>query len=283
MIFRKNNLFDNVKNDYDIPMDTITEDYETDIAKIKNSVFEQIGVKPKKAFPKKRMFIIPAAAVITLSAVGVVVVNGSRTVPKYPSAMTLTSDEYNELLEKHSKIPRILDVPMPSDEEKEIINRLQDEYVDLYQSAITKYTEETSWTSDEWVKKESALIKAGEDVVMSLGERTLTILKKYGFINEHTILEDFYQSDAKNLINICCDSMDTASMTTEEKMILKFFVSQIYRFVDLSADSDTAFQESVEERMELYYIPFIDGWTAHSYERDNYYITFEQESETESS
>ena len=40
MIYRKNNIFDKVKNDYDIPVGSVAEVCDVDIEKIKKNVFE---------------------------------------------------------------------------------------------------------------------------------------------------------------------------------------------------------------------------------------------------
>ena len=114
MIYRKNNIFDKVRNDYDIPAETVTEVCDVNIDKIKKNVFAEIHAKPKKTYYKKRVLIIIAAALITAGAGSLIIVNGSKPVPKNQNQ--LTSDEYREWIQR-SKMPRVLNVPMPSDEE----------------------------------------------------------------------------------------------------------------------------------------------------------------------
>lgn len=263
MIYRKNNIFDKVKDDYNIPVETVTEKCDMDIEKIRKNVFDQIGIQPKKTHRKRHIFIILAAAFITVGAVGAVAVNGSKPVPIEP--VWLESDEYNDWISKNSNIPRVLNVPMPSDEEKVIIAKIQDEYVDLYQSALHKYPN-TLYVGE-------ANMNAHEDVVKSLFERTSNIFEKYnyGSFDEN--------DDIIQIINICCNAMDNKDMTVEEKFILKFFVRQIYEFIETG---DERFCEYVREKMELTFIPFIDIYTAHSYEKDIYYINIEKTEEESS-
>ena len=98
MIYRKNNIFDKVKNDYDIPVESVAEVCDVDIGKIKKNVFAEIHEKPKKTYYKKRVFIIIAAALITVGAGGLIIANGSKPVPK--NSNQLTSDEYGEWIQR---------------------------------------------------------------------------------------------------------------------------------------------------------------------------------------
>lgn len=264
MIYRKNNLFDSVQNDYHIPVETVTEACSMDIEKIRKNVFAKIDVNEKKIKRSKRIFIIIAAALITLSTAGLIAVNGSKPVPKYPNQ--LESDDYNEWIEKNSKIPKVLNIPMPSDEEKIIIDKIQDEYVDFYKNAFQKYSE----TLDAY----EARFCAEEDVIKDIFEKTSTILEKYnyGSVDEN--------DDMIQIIKICCNAMDNPSISLEEKITLKFFVKQTYNFADTD---DKNFFEYVDEKMNLTFIPVIDIYTAYSYEVDKYYIKFEEESQSESS
>ena len=218
MIYRKNNIFDKVRNDYDIPAETVTEVCDVNIDKIKKNVFAEIHAKPKKTYYKKRVLIIIAAALITAGAGSLIIVNGSKPVPKNQNQ--LTSDEYREWIQR-SKMPRVLNVPMPSDEEKAVIDKIQDEYVDLYGNALQDYS--------ETLDSENAQFKAEEDVIKSLFEKASFISEKYGYgsFNENG---------------------DIAEMI-----------------------------------MELTFIPFIGIYTAHSYEKDKYYIYLDEISESESS
>lgn len=245
MIYRKNNIFDKVRNDYDIPVESVAEVCEMDIGRIKKNVFDEIGVKSKKVYHKKRVFIMIAAAV-TVCVASVIVVNGSKPVPR--EIHQLESDEYFEWTEKNSKIPRVLNVPMPSDEEKAVIDKIQDEYVDIYKTALQKYSAAFD--------KHEAQFKAEEDVVKSLFERTMSIFKKYGY---DTFDEN---DDIMQIINICCNAAENQKMTLEEKIILKFFLKQV-------SDID---DEYIREKIDLTFIPVIDIYTGYSYEKDKYYI-----------
>ena len=263
MIYRKNNIFDKVRNDYDIPAETVTEVCDVNIDKIKKNVFAEIHAKPKKTYYKKRVLIIIAAALITAGAGSLIIVNGSKPVPKNQNQ--LTSDEYREWIQR-SKMPRVLNVPMPSDEEKAVIDKIQDEYVDLYGNALQDYS--------ETLDSENAQFKAEEDVIKSLFEKASFISEKYGYgsFNEN--------GDIAEMIKICCNAMENEKITLEEKITLKFFVRQTYEFVETG---DENFSEYVKEKMELTFIPFIDIYTAHSYEKDKYYIYLDEISESESS
>ena len=263
MIYRKNNIFDKVRNDYDIPAETVTEVCDVNIDKIKKNVFAEIHAKPKKTYYKKRVLIIIAAALITAGAGSLIIVNGSKPVPKNQNQ--LTSDEYREWIQR-SKMPRVLNVPMPSDEEKAVIDKIQDEYVDLYGNALQDYS--------ETLDSENAQFKAEEDVIKSLFEKASFISEKYGYgsFNEN--------GDIAEMIKICCNAMENEKITLEEKITLKFFVRQTYEFVETG---DENFSEYVKEKMELTFIPFIGIYTAHSYEKDKYYIYLDEISESESS
>ena len=263
MIYRKNNIFDKVRNDYDIPAETVTEVCDVNIDKIKKNVFAEIHAKPKKTYYKKRVLIIIAAALITAGAGSLIIVNGSKPVPKNQNQ--LTSDEYREWIQR-SKMPRVLNVPMPSDEEKAVIDKIQDEYVDLYGNALQDYS--------ETLDSENAQFKAEEDVIKSLFEKASFISEKYGYgsFNEN--------GDIAEMIKICCNAMENEKMTLEEKITLKFFVRQTYEFVETG---DESFSRYVKEKMELTFIPFISIYTAHSYEKDKYYIHNDEISESESS
>ena len=263
MIYRKNNIFDKVRKDYDIPAETVTEVCDVNIDKIKKNVFAEIHAKPKKTYYKKRVLIIIAAALITAGAGSLIIVNGSKPVPKTPNQ--LTSDEYREWIQR-SKMPRVLNVPMPSDEEKAVIDKIQDEYVDLYGNALQDYS--------ETLDSENAQFKAEEDVIKSLFEKASFISEKYGYgsFNEN--------GDIAEMIKICCNAMENEKITLEEKITLKFFVRQTYEFVETG---DENFSEYVKEKMELTFIPFIGIYTAHSYEKDKYYIYLDEISESESS
>ena len=263
MIYRKNNIFDKVRNDYDIPAETVTEVCDVNIDKIKKNVFAEIHAKPKKTYYKKRVLIIIAAALITAGAGSLIIVNGSKPVPKNQNQ--LTSDEYREWIQR-SKMPRVLNVPMPSDEEKAVIDKIQDEYVDLYGNALQDYS--------ETLDSENAQFKAEEDVIKSLFEKASFISEKYGYgsFDEN--------DDIMKVIKICCNAMENEKMTLEEKITLKFFVRQTYEFVETG---DESFSRYVKEKMELTFIPFISIYTAHSYEKDKYYIHNDEISESESS
>ena len=256
MIYRKNNIFDKVRNDYDIPAETVTEVCDVNIDKIKKNVFAEIHENPKKTYHKKRVFIIIAAALITVGAGGLIIANGSKPVPKTPNQ--LTSDEYREWIQR-SKMPRVLNVPMPSDEEKAVIDKIQDEYVDIYKTALQKYSAA--------LDKHEAQFKAEEDVVKSLFERTMSIFKKcgYGTFDEN--------DDIMQIINICCNAAENQKMTLEEKIILKFFLKQV-------SDID---DEYIREKIDLTFIPVIDRYTGYSYEKDKYYIYPVEISDSESS
>ena len=82
------------------------------------------------------------------------------------------------------------------------------------------------------------------------------------------------------MIKICCKAVENEKMTLEEKITLKFFVRQIYELVETN---DENFCEYVKESMKLTFIPFIDIYTAYSYEKDKYYIHPDEISESESS
>ena len=263
MIYRKNNIFDKVRNDYDIPAETVTEVCDVNIDKIKKNVFAEIHAKPKKTYYKKRVLIIIAAALITAGAGSLIIVNGSKPVPKNQNQ--LTSDEYREWIQR-SKMPRVLNVPMPSDEEKAVIDKIQDEYVDLYGNALQDYS--------ETLDSENAQFKAEEDVIKNLFEKASFISPKYGYgsFDEN--------DDIMKVIKICCNAMENEKMTLEEKITLKFFVRQTYEFVETG---DESFSRYVKEKMELTFIPFISIYTAHSYEKDKYYIHNDEISESESS
>ena len=263
MIYRKNNIFDKVKNDYDIPVESVAEVCDVDIGKIKKNVFAEIHGKPKKTYYKKRVFIIIAAALITVGAGGLIIANGSKPVPKTPNQ--LTSDEYREWIQR-SKMPRVLNVPMPSDEEKAVIDKVQDEYVDLYRNALQGYS--------ETLDSENAQFKAEEDVIKSLFEKASFISEKYGYgsFNEN--------SDIAEMIKTCCKAAENEKITLEEKITLKFFVRQTYEFVETG---DENFSKYVKEKMELTFIPYISIYTAYSYEKDKYYIHNDEISESESS
>ena len=263
MIYRKNNIFDKVRNDYDIPAETVTEVCDVNIDKIKKNVFAEIHAKPKKTYYKKRVLIIIAAALITAGAGSLVIVNGSKPVPKNQNQ--LTSDEYREWIQR-SKMPRVLNVPMPSDEEKAVIDKMQDEYVDLYRNALQSYS--------KTLDTENAQFKAEEDIVKNLFEKASAIFEKYGYgsFDEN--------DDIMKVIKICCNAMENEKMTLEEKITLKFFVRQTYEFVETG---DESFSRYVKEKMELTFIPFISIYTAHSYEKDKYYIHNDEISESESS
>ena len=263
MIYRKNNIFDKVRNDYDIPAETVTEVCDVNIDKIKKNVFAEIHAKPKKTYYKKRVLIIIAAALITAGAGSLIIVNGSKPVPKNQNQ--LTSDEYREWIQR-SKMPGVLNVPMPSDEEKAVIDKIQDEYVDLYRNALQSYS--------KTLDTENAQFKAEEDVIKSLFEKASFISEKYGYgsFDEN--------DDIMKVIKICCNAMENEKMTLEEKITLKFFVRQTYEFVETG---DESFSRYVKEKMELTFIPFISIYTAHSYEKDKYYIHNDAISERESS
>ena len=263
MIYRKNNIFDKVRNDYDIPAETVTEVCDVNIDKIKKNVFAEIHATPKKTYYKKRVLIIIAAALITAGAGSLIIVNGSKPVPKTPNQ--LTSDEYREWIQR-SKMPRVLNVPMPSDEEKAVIDKMQDEYVDLYRNALQSYS--------KTLDTENAQFKAEEDIVKNLFEKASAIFEKYGYgsFDEN--------DDIMKVIKICCNAMENEKMTLEEKITLKFFVRQTYEFVETG---DESFSRYVKEKMELTFIPFISIYTAHSYEKDKYYIHNDEISESESS
>ena len=263
MIYRKNNIFDKVRNDYDIPAETVTEVCDVNIDKIKKNVFAEIHAKPKKTYYKKRVLIIIAAALITAGAGSLIIVNGSKPVPKNQNQ--LTSDEYREWIQR-SKMPRVLNVPMPSDEEKAVIDKMQDEYVDLYRNALQSYS--------KTLDTENAQFKAEEDIVKNLFEKASAIFEKYGYgsFDEN--------DDIMKVIKICCNAMENEKMTLEEKITLKFFVRQTYEFVETG---DESFSRYVKEKMELTFIPFISIYTAHSYEKDKYYIHNDEISESESS
>ena len=263
MIYRKNNIFDKVKNDYDIPVESVAEVCDVNIGKIKKNVFAEIREKPKKTYHKKRAFIIIAVALITAGTGGLIIANGSKPVPKTPNQ--LTSDEYREWLQ-HSETPRVLNVPMPSDEEKAVIDKIQDKYVAIYRNALQSYS--------ETLDSENAQLKAEEDVVKNLFEKASFISEKYGY-------GSFDESnDTVQMIKICCKAVENEKMTLEEKITLKFFVRQIYEFAETN---DENFSEHVKESMELTFIPFIDIYTAYSYEKDKYYIHPDEISESESS
>ena len=263
MIYRKNNIFDKSKNDYHIPVETVTEVYDMNVDKIKKNVFSEIHAKPKQTYKRKRIFIIIAAALVTAGAGGLVIANGSKPVPKEPA--WLTSDEYSEWIQ-HSKIPGVLNVPMPSDEEKAVIDEIQDKYVAIYRNALQSYS--------ETLDSENAQLKAEEDVVKNLFEKASFISEKYGY-------GSFDESnDTVQMIKICCKAVENEKMTLEEKITLKFFVRQIYELVETN---DENFCEYVKESMKLTFIPFIDIYTAYSYEKDKYYIHPDEISESESS
>ena len=263
MIYRKNNIFDKVRNDYDIPAETVTEVCDVNIDKIKKNVFAEIHENPKKTYHKKRVFIIIAVALITAGTGGLIIANGSKPVPKNPNQ--LTSDEYREWLQ-HSEMPRVLNVPMPSDEEKAVIDKIQDRYVDLYRNALQGYS--------QTLDSENAQFKAEEDVIKNLFEKASFISQKYGY-------GSFDESnDTVQMIKICCKAVENEKMTLEEKITLKFFVRQIYELVETN---DENFCEYVKESMKLTFIPFIDIYTAYSYEKDKYYIHPDEISESESS
>ena len=42
MIYRKNNIFDKVRNDYDIPVESVAEVCEMDIGRIKKNVTKSV-------------------------------------------------------------------------------------------------------------------------------------------------------------------------------------------------------------------------------------------------
>ena len=262
MIYRKNNIFDKVKNDYDIPTETVTEVCDMDIEKIKKNVLAEIYAKPKKTYHKKRVFMIIAAALTAAGAGGIIIANGSKPVPKEPA--WLTSDEYGEWIQ-HSKIPRVLNVPMPSDEEKAVIDKIQDQYVDLYRNALQGY----SRTLDS----ENAQLKAEEDVIKTLFFFFSLISEKYGYgsFDEN--------GNIAEMIKICCNAVENEKITLEEKFTLKFFVRQIYEFAETN---DENFSSYVKEKMELTFIPFIDRYTAYSYEKDKYYMHNEVEGDEKS-
>ena len=190
MIYRKNNIFDKVKNDYDISAETVTEVCDMDIEKIRKNVLAEIHAKPKKTYHKKCVFIIIAAALTAAGAGGMIIANGSKPVPKEPT--WLTSDEYGEWIQ-HSKIPRVLNVPMPSDEEKAVIDEIQDKYVAIYRNALQSYS--------ETLDSENAQLKAEEDVVKNLFEKASFISEKYGY-------GSFDESnDTVQMIKICCKAL----------------------------------------------------------------------------
>ena len=149
---------------------------------------------------------------------------------------------------------------------KAVIDEIQDKYVAIYRNALQGYS--------QTLDSENAQFKAEEDVIKNLFEKASFISPKYGYgsFDEN--------GNIAEMIKTCCKAVENEEITLEEKITLKFFVRQIYELVETN---DENFCEYVKESMKLTFIPFIDIYTAYSYEKDKYYIHPDEISESESS
>ena len=128
---------------------------------------------------------------------------------------------------------------------------------------------------------------------MVRGEKAREVLNRINIIGFTTQLQNvdtkLPNEEVKRLKNHIIEQFvaRVVDFTKEESIAIK--VGILFTFGNsiinklLLETGDESFSRYVKEKMELTFIPFISIYTAHSYEKDKYYIHNDEISESESS
>jgi hypothetical protein len=230
---------------------------------------------------KKAIAIISVAATLAVAASGVAIVSAQKVKSELPVKLDglLTSEEYQELKEHPERQPSKEAKPAVPEEEQRLIDAKRDQLVDLYHESYDRHLKEFEEkikedSENEWIFEGEARADADEDMAKALAEEVLTILKKYDRVYQDMEVKDFYRRSSE-LISTACEVLESKPLTLEEQVTVKFFIKQLY----MTASMDTpAYAASIEKKVDLDSIPYIDLTTQHSYEIEEIIEVSESES-----
>lgn len=156
-----------------------------------------------------------------------------------------TSEQYGET--KENSVPSTSSKVLT--DEQRIINEKYDELQKIYEDALDK---NGYYTQKNWDKKQESKISADEKIILYLANEVIDILKKYDVIATNKSVDDF--EDAREIINMACDTINNFSLPKKEQIVIKFFVNQTYQFVD---PEDIDFVSLIEEKIDLSNIKYV--------------------------
>ena len=230
---------------------------------------------------KKSVIVVSLVAALAVTASGVAIVSAQKTKSEPPVKLEglLTSEEYQELKEHPERQPSKEAKPAVPEEEQRLIDAKRDQLVDLYHESYDRHLKEFEEkikedSENEWIFEGEARAGADEDMAKALAEEVLTILKKYDRVYQDMEVKDFYRRSYE-LISTACGALESKPLTLEEQVTMKFFIKQLY----MTASMDTpAYAASIEKKIDLDSIPYIDLTTQHSYEIEEIIEVSEEES-----